>query len=837
LVYATLGSLTTNVPPEILGAMAWAGQDDRARNYATLIQDATRRSKAYQLISDALLAQKKEEQAVQVLTQALAAAVMIDAADREAFALSQIARRLDKVGRRAQALEMLRQALSKVETIQDTSEQRHALSEIAQTMAEIDDPAGLEAALVIAESIRYPWHKTDALCNVALAMGRVGDKAGVHRAMEAVDDSSIVTQDARIYALSTLTLALALAGDDAGLQHTLSKIDSVKNIYWVPGALKRLGKALVRVGQIERALALAGQPDSYVTRDGLIISSPEPYLMRDKLIIFGEIVTELIRTGQTKRASDIARKALAETPANAQAIGPLAHVLVQVGDRTALDHLLEKAVDIPDEEDRAEALGFMAPVLVDAGDESLLERVLVSLETIARKSQDIRILTLAAETLAQTGQKKSAIEAINLAIEATFGTIEKSPSMTLVQAAKALVQFGKVDKAVQLASRAADGAAQTIGQAEAQLFTFSRAIDILVTLGQTEEARTRVEQARSAVETRDEPPIDFALSELAVASIYVGQVDQALSLLGLSKTDVTDITNDLVCILNFERQRPPEDTEDDASQASEPDWLAPILARLQGIGGVWESTDLSASNVVEILSSISQALTYVGKRDVAVIVKDLAMALAKMTIAPTLPEPLTKRDYSRPSYGRKASALGQLALALAQVKDLDSLAWTVEIAQQIHDLPEQVQVKGQIAQALANVEDSSNAKTEVAQAVQLAENFERTWLLARAFQAQVRVLVQLGDLEDAQAVAEGLADQAARAWALGEVARGLTHVGEQNRALSLLRPALAAARQAGRDSVLEVLGSSAITLATLDQGQTLWEAIKVATDIETWWHR
>jgi hypothetical protein len=71
LIYATLGTLATNVPPKILEVLAQVGQVERALNYAGLMQDVERRGLAYFLIDRALPEQGNREVAKQAVVQVL----------------------------------------------------------------------------------------------------------------------------------------------------------------------------------------------------------------------------------------------------------------------------------------------------------------------------------------------------------------------------------------------------------------------------------------------------------------------------------------------------------------------------------------------------------------------------------------------------------------------------------------------------------------------------------------------------------------------------------------------------------------------------------------------
>jgi hypothetical protein len=72
LIYATLGSLSTNVLPEMLGALAAAGQVERASGYAELVQETQQQFESFSQIARALAAQGELVSTVNAWKRALA---------------------------------------------------------------------------------------------------------------------------------------------------------------------------------------------------------------------------------------------------------------------------------------------------------------------------------------------------------------------------------------------------------------------------------------------------------------------------------------------------------------------------------------------------------------------------------------------------------------------------------------------------------------------------------------------------------------------------------------------------------------------------------------------
>ncbi len=71
LIYSTLGSLSTNVPPQLLGTLVYLGRLDQARDFADHIQVPGQRMQAYLFIGDILLDRGETSEARKFILQAL----------------------------------------------------------------------------------------------------------------------------------------------------------------------------------------------------------------------------------------------------------------------------------------------------------------------------------------------------------------------------------------------------------------------------------------------------------------------------------------------------------------------------------------------------------------------------------------------------------------------------------------------------------------------------------------------------------------------------------------------------------------------------------------------
>ena len=131
LISATLRSLSTNIPPQIIGALTLVGQQREALGFAALLEDAYQQFEAYMMSVYALLQRDELQEAHSVMTQALTAVDAMDNEQKKAHALTWAAKAI--VG----AIE-LEPLLEKVDAIASSAIKVAALCDIAQVLV----PAG-----------------------------------------------------------------------------------------------------------------------------------------------------------------------------------------------------------------------------------------------------------------------------------------------------------------------------------------------------------------------------------------------------------------------------------------------------------------------------------------------------------------------------------------------------------------------------------------------------------------------------------------------------------------------------------------------------------------------
>jgi tetratricopeptide (TPR) repeat protein len=176
LLYATLGMRSTQLPPELLGVLAQTGESARALDYAELIQDRSKKSKAYCLIGQALMAQDNTEAGKQAMSQALAVAEAMTNESDKADGLSGVAEAMARAGDLTAAGRVATRALAVAESMWNPIRAADALAGVAQAMVQAGDLAAAgrvaSQALVAAEAITYGPDKAPALTGVARAMAQ-----------------------------------------------------------------------------------------------------------------------------------------------------------------------------------------------------------------------------------------------------------------------------------------------------------------------------------------------------------------------------------------------------------------------------------------------------------------------------------------------------------------------------------------------------------------------------------------------------------------------------------------------------------------------------------------
>lgn len=440
LIYATLGSLATNVPPAALGVLAQVGQVARAQGYAMLMQDAEKRSQACRLIGEALLEQEEREEAIGVLTQALAAAEAVGDKQAKADALREIAQALAKAGERGRAVEAANCALAAAEAIGDEQAKADALSEIAQALAKAGErDRAVEAAnrsLAAAEAIGNEVDK--ALNGIhAVAQAQESDgKGGIGLASRVF---------AMVEAIGRVTQALFLVGerDRAAdvVNRYLAVAETIKSEGIKARGLSKMAQILAKTGEEDRAIDVANRA----------LAAAEATNWAGESAVSNETA---VRASQVLRAS---LDRLKFGWSKGDALREMAQTLAQVGDRDRAVALANRALElveaISNEREKASALHGLVQVLAQAGDKDGLNRALAVVEAIQHGYPKAFALSGVAQAMVQIGEKDRAADLANRALTVTEEVRQIDESL-LKEVAQALDQIGEKDRATDVTNRA-----------------------------------------------------------------------------------------------------------------------------------------------------------------------------------------------------------------------------------------------------------------------------------------------------------------------------------------------------------------------------------------------
>lgn len=801
LISASLRSMVAQVPPEVLGVLAQAGDPDRlaqARGYAALMTDRESQTEAYRLIGEALASQGRTDEAKEVLRQARAAAEAIGSVESRVSALGGVALALAQAGDRGAATQAARQALAPLEAFRDVESYAQALSGSVQVLAQMGDSEGLRQAFAATQAIWTEKDRAKTLEWVAQALAQVGDKEGLRRALAAAEE--IGAEQYKSRALGRVAQALAQVGDREGLQQALAAAEALRDEEHGARALGWLAHALADVGDKETALRVARQSLAAANKIGQEeakaralgrVTQPLARLGDEeglRLVLdaakqlgdrwcrtraLGWAAGALAEAGDKESALPAARQALAAAKAirakkdRAKALQWVARLLAQVGDKESLEQALAAAEAIGDDADHAEALCVVAQALAQAGDEAAAiqaaRQALSTAEAIGDQDDKADLLGEVAQTLAQVGDRTGLRQAL-----AAAGAIEGNLSIawTLGEVTHTLAQAG---------DRAGLGQvlvfAEAIGDKADKVEVLSSVAQALVRAGDKEAA---VQTARQAVATaeafRDEPYKAEAL----------GGVAQALAQAG--------------------------DREAAAQAARQ------ALVAAEAVG--------DNENRAEALSALAQALAHVGEDEAALRAAQQALAAAEAIEGGVFGAlQLSKAALALAQAGDKAAAtraarqalatekdddmgleLDWVARALAQVGDVDGLGQALNIVEAIGDEQWKPAALSGVARALAQVGDDQG----LGQAVQLAEAIGDRWYRVKALTGVAQALAQVGDqaaaahaAQQALAAAEEIADEGNKAQALTEVAQALTQAGDKAAAVQAAQQALVAADAIG----------------------------------------
>lgn len=516
LVYATLGSLTKNVPLAALAVLAQVGQRDKAVGYAGLIPDRHQQIEAFCRIGRALARRNKMNEARAILERATNAAEAIEAwhygrmepgysgspvlaeiasaqmelgdADRAAaLAERAVALALDVPGSPRNAVlasvattlaqaGLVDHAISAEEAIDHMQERTPPLAAILRTLVR----SGLaDRAEDLCAGLNSEWYQILHLVELVEALAQAGEH---ERAAQAADQAAAVAEVAPAHWFKALLVAQAArASGRAGKQDQAVRLanEAVAMAKRIDDALQRawalagVARGLAQAGQNELALEVVAAVRGAETR---------PSAHRAEGRALWEVAKSLARAGDSEQALALAARsqeliqALHDNGAmpleyalpelddinNILNVTPLIEVIRIIAEVGQVDRAWAATEAISPRRDSTSAQYQIVEVLVRAGQ---LDRALEVTRAINDRTVRAQALARVATAMAREGNDSVAAQVANRALtEAQVVDDPWNATWALVDVVNILAEAGQMAEAFK--------AAEAIGDGEAKAWAF-----------------------------------------------------------------------------------------------------------------------------------------------------------------------------------------------------------------------------------------------------------------------------------------------------------------------------------------------------------------------------
>lgn len=771
VIYATLGSMATNIPPEALTVLVQRGLVSRSLSVAGLMQDPEKQSQAYLLIGEALFAQQQVEEAYSVLRQALKTIEEIGDKQKQVEILSRAVKAFITIGDQERASTVANQALEIADSLFRRKDKVKTLAELAQKLAQLglvdqavnaalaignqqDKAQSLkiitgtlaqigkfDLALTAAETIKEPWSRATALVEVARVLARKGQMS---RAQEIAQRAAVVTDEIPTWvpyvnALSAVAqLFMQLEMSDLGertLNQALQGIESLDNT-------RNQVEALVLIIQIRVSM--------------------------DQLDIAEQLLNDALTRAQT--IEDEYDKSVA-LPVVVEALLSMEH----------LDRALAVAKGIEDSWDKASALGDVAVALIGAGefDEAMAVAKLMSGSSESEEWRNLYVddydIRRVAEAFARARHFEQAMAVAQLLVGDESGpSWQKSHTLreicstlcsagdfdqavtiartiedkfiqddTFREIAQSLAQAGRIDQAIVVAQEgdaiaALSAVANTLAQkgllAEAEDVA-NRALTIAETIGgerQKTEALGSFARVLASLEQLEQA--ESAANEVLVLAETIEDEDSRIDLL----------LNTIYLLLGLK--------EDDC---------AAIVQRAMGIVQTLEDP----WNKVAALKELTHMLAELEKLEHAEVLADETLRLAealndKRAIALTLVEVA----YVLAAKGEVVQGEEKASQAVSMVKSIKQISRQKKIrSRRFADMSDRVQSLCNIAQELSIIGEATRAGNVARRAAEAAQKIGDVQRKAFALRLAAQILAQTGQFDQAITLTEMCEDVAVRA--------------------------------------------------------------------------
>lgn len=463
------------------------------------------------------------------------------------------------------AREVAEEAEAVARAITDPGWQCQALAEAAGALTgagEADRAAQLaEEAVVVARTITSPYVQAASLTEVA---GTLAGTVGAHRAQDIVRDAVAVARieefpDLREAALAKADLALAvLRGEDPGPAETRAdratiEIQAINDLERRDMEAAMLATAAVRVGELDRALALAETVVEPWERAGALVTvvgamaragNVDRALATARTITvpseqaqaLADVAEAVARAGDAGRAQDLAfeAEALARSGTDtSERQAALAKALARVGDVRRAAAVARTVTDPPT---RDRTMAEVARALARAGN---IRRAVAVARTITDGWVTPEIWAAMAVALARAGDPDGA-ETVARAIDHRWTQHRLSALAGVVAEA---ARTGRTEQAAALAQEGLD-LARTVGHNGLRAQALLKAAEMAAATGDADLAEELIEEAETMVWEVANPysrALEFA--SLAKALVEAGDVERGAYLARDAVAEARNLTD------------------------------------------------------------------------------------------------------------------------------------------------------------------------------------------------------------------------------------------------------------------------------------------------------
>jgi hypothetical protein len=395
LLYSTLGSLATDVPPEILGAMTSVGQVNKAKSYTSLILDPEKQSRAYQQIGEALLTQAEVEEARKLILNALTITEGISYEHTRIIRLNEL---LSSLAQLAESDRLLAAA----QTVQDEHSFGELLSKFVPLLTQLKH---FDCALVIAQAIPRNWSKGKALSTLAQALAEAEDNQRLNTLLEIIETRPADWIETSL--LSVMAEAFIQVGDRTGLDRILLIVDELTEVV----------QQDTEVGSLAKVLTVVKDP-----------------------VRLNHLLEAVSKIEDGFRQVD--------------ALSEIAYAQFEIGDHGGLNNLLKTVEELGSRISNPRGLSGIAYVFSSLSNQDALHRLLIATQRIESEYSKTEAMKGLIKAMANTKNKEGLAHVLEIAKAGSLSTV---PENLVESLALVLAEQGELDQALDLSEDIKDG--------------------------------------------------------------------------------------------------------------------------------------------------------------------------------------------------------------------------------------------------------------------------------------------------------------------------------------------------------------------------------------------